>query len=129
MKFLEITFRCFGPFEERPLDFTKATGLQVIYGLNEAGKSSSLRGIHALLYGFPGQSGDDFRFKYNQFRVHARLQNKDGKLLECIRRKGNKDTLRKADDKTVIADREMSEFLGGLDETRFKQFFGLDAVR
>lgn len=129
MKFLEITFRSFGPFEERPLDFAKANGLQVIYGLNEAGKSSSLRGIHALLYGFPGQSGDDFRFKYNQFRIHARLQNKDGKLLECIRRKGNKDTLRKADDKTVVADREMSEFLGGLDEGRFKQFFGLDAER
>lgn len=129
MKFLEITFRCFGPFEQCPLDFTKANGLQVIYGLNEAGKSCSLRGIHALLYGFPGQSGDDFRYKYNQFRVHARLQNKDGKLLECIRRKGNKDTLRKADDKTVIADQEMSEFLGGLDETRFKQFFGLDANR
>ncbi|HEX3150397.1 MAG TPA: AAA family ATPase [Gemmataceae bacterium] len=129
MRFLEITFRCFGPFEERPFDFTKAKGLQVIHGLNEAGKSSSLRGIHALLYGFPGQSGDDFRFKYNQFRVHARLENKDGKSLECIRRKGNKDTLRKSDDKTVIAEREMIEFLGGLDETRFKQFFGLDASR
>jgi uncharacterized protein YhaN len=83
----------------------------------------------AFLFGFPGQSTDDFLFKYNQFRVHAVMVNKSNKTLECIRRKGNKDTLRNADDKTVCMERELSDFLGGLDLSRFEQLFGLDSER
>jgi len=128
VKFLRLTFRCFGPFEEQTLDFSGGGGIHLIFGLNEAGKSCSLRGLLAFLFGFP-QSGDDFRFKYSQFRVHAVLENAAGQTLECIRRKGNRDTLRKADDKTALAEQDLNAFLGGLDEARFKQLFGLDASR
>ncbi len=93
MKFQRISFRCFGPFREQTLDLSTADGLHVVYGPNEAGKSAALRGLRAFLFGFPAQSGDDFLFKYNQFRVHAALVDAVGRTLECIRRKGNKDTL------------------------------------
>ena len=88
MRFLRVTFRCFGPFEEQTLDLSEAGHLYVIYGLNETGKSSALKGLRAFLFGFHGQSKDDFRFRYNQFRVHAVLENQAGLKLECIRRKG-----------------------------------------
>ena len=71
----------------RPL---RAGRLTSSYGVNEAGKSSALRGLNALLFGFPGQSSDDFRFKYNQFRVHAVLENQAGQKLECFGEKATR---------------------------------------
>jgi uncharacterized protein YhaN len=129
MKFLQVKFCCFGPFEEQSLDLSGPGGLKVVFGANEAGKSSALRGLNAFLFQFPGQSNDDFRFKYNQFRVHAVLENSTAQTLECIRRKGNKDTLRKACDKDVLPDQLFTDFLGGLDKPQFEQLFGLDAKR
>ena len=121
MRFLRVTFQCFGPFESQTLDLSEPGRLHMIFGANETGKSSALRGLHAFLFRFPGQSTDDFRFKYNQFRVHAVLENRAGKRFECIRRKGNKDTLRKSCDKEVIPDRQLTEFLGGLSAEQFEQ--------
>lgn len=129
MKFLRITFRCFGPFEECPLDLAGGSNMHVVYGPNEAGKSSALRGLYALLFGFPTQSTDNFRFNYPQFRVLAALQNAAGDTLDCIRRKGNKATLRQGDDKTEIPDSLLAEFLGGLQQSQFEQLFGLDCER
>jgi uncharacterized protein YhaN len=129
MRFLRVTFRCYGPFEEQRLDLSETGHLHVIYGLNETGKSSALKGLKALLFGFHGQSKDNFRFNYNQFRVHTVLENLAGQKLECIRRKGNKDTLRKNCDKEVIPDRQLTDFIGGLSKEQFEQLFGLGAER
>ncbi len=129
MRFLNITYRTFGPFEQQTLDLTSRGGLQIVFGENEAGKSSALRGMSGFLFGFPGQSKDNFLFKFEQFRVHALIESAAAATLECIRRKGNKDTLRKTCDKEVIADRRLTEFLGGLDKSQFEQLFGLDADR
>ena len=124
MKFLRVTFRCFGPFEDQTVDLSGPCGFHVVFGPNEAGKSSALRGLHAFLFGFPVQSGDDFRFKYAQFRIHASLEDSTGKALECIRRKGNKATLRTADDKTEIPESLLVQFVGGLQQQQFEQLFG-----
>ncbi len=129
MKFVRVTFRCFGPFEEQPLDLAGPGGFHVVFGPNEAGKSSALRGLHAFLFGFPVQSGDNFRFQYTQFRVHALLMDSAGTTLECIRRKGNKATLLAADEKTVIPETSLTRFLGGLQQLQFEQLFGLDSKR
>jgi uncharacterized protein YhaN len=129
MKFLRIVFRCFGPFEDQGLDLSGSGGFHVIFGPNEAGKSSALRGLHSFLFGFPGQSPDDFRFKYAQFRIHASLQDSTGKILECIRRKGNKATLRATDDRSEIPESDLTRFIGGLQQQQFEQLFGLDSKR
>jgi uncharacterized protein YhaN len=129
MKFLRVTFRCFGPFEEQPLDLSGPCGFHIVFGPNEAGKSSALRGLHALLFGFPGQSSDNFRFNYTQFRVHALLVDSAGATFECIRRKGNKATLRAVDEKTEIPELSLTRFLGGLQQLQFDQLFGLDSKR
>ena len=57
------------------------------------------------------------------------MENSKAETVECIRRKGNKDTLRKACDNEVFPARDFTEFLGGLDKTQFEQLFGLDASR
>ena len=129
MKFLRVTFRRFGPFEEQPLDFSGSAGLHVVFGPNEAGKSSALRGLNAFLFGFPVQSGDDFRFKYTEFRIHAVLENSARHTLDCVRRKGKKATLLDGDGKTEIAESSLALFLGNLKSQQFEQLFGLDSQR
>lgn len=129
MRFVRVTFRCFGPFEEHPLEFGVPGKLCVVFGPNEAGKSTALRGLQAFLFGFDNQSPDNFRFQHKQFRIHAVLTNGSGDEFECIRRKGHKDTLRKKCDKEVVPDHQLTSFLAGLDEQQFEQLFGLGADR
>ena len=128
MKFVRITFRCFGPFEELTLDLSGPSGFHVVYGPNEAGKSSAMRGLHALLFKFP-QTGDDFRFKYTQFRIHATMVDAAGATLECVRRKGRIGTLRTVDEKAEVPEVSLTRFLGGLQQVQFEQLFGLDSKR
>ena len=50
MKILSLDLLAWGPFTDRSLRFTAGSeGLHVIYGPNEAGKSSALRALRALL--------------------------------------------------------------------------------
>ena len=72
------------------------------------------------------RSNDDFVFKTSQFRIHAVLESARGDVLECIRRKGLKETLRAGDDKAIVSDETLRAFMGGLSEEQFKQLFGLD---
>jgi uncharacterized protein YhaN len=127
MRILSVKLSKFGPFLEQRFDFRQAgRGLHLIYGPNEAGKSSALRGLRYFLFGFPPRSQDDFVFKTSQYRIHASLESTRGDVLECIRRKGMKETLRAGDDKAVISDDTLRAFMGGLSEEQFKQLFGLD---
>ena len=61
MKILQLNLIAFGPFNETLLDLSEGEeGLHIVYGPNEAGKSSALRGLRQLLYGIPERSYDDF---------------------------------------------------------------------
>ena len=54
MEIRELNLAAFGPFSDRLLEFTSSTGgLHIVYGPNEAGKSSSLSVLKALLFGIP----------------------------------------------------------------------------
>ena len=129
MRFLELHLQAYGPFTDQVLDLAGGhEGLHVVYGPNEAGKSSALRAVHAFLFGIPGQTKDDFRHDYRDLRVGARLRGADGAEILLWRRKGNKDTLLGADgapvDETVLA-----RLLGGVTSAVFEDAFGLDHDR
>src|SRR5271166_5443289 len=127
MRFLSVSLCNFGPFLEHNFDLSKGEhGLHLIYGPNEAGKSSALRGLRDFLFGFPERTKDDFTYNKTLFRIRATLANARGDVLECVRRKGRKETLRAGDDKTVVSDETLRAFIGGLSEEQFKQLFGLD---
>ena len=51
MKIRTLFLKAFGPFTDTTLDFSGPAGLHLIYGANEAGKSSALRAITDLRYG------------------------------------------------------------------------------
>ena len=55
MKLARLLLQAFGPFTDKTLDFAASPGnLHLIYGPNEAGKSSALRAITDLRFGILG---------------------------------------------------------------------------
>jgi uncharacterized protein YhaN len=91
--------------------------LHIIFGPNEAGKSTAMGAIEDLLFGIPATSPRNFLHDYAAMRVGAVLES-DGQGLEVRRRKGNKDTLLSANDRgELMVAPESSEYLSG-DEVR-----------
>jgi len=126
MRLLDLRLRAYGPFTDRHLDLSAGReGLHLIYGRNEAGKSSALRALKALLFGVPVRTQDDFLHDKPVMRVGARLRDGDGNELVCYRRKGSKNTLLDAADQP-IADEALAGFLHGVDERLFERLFGID---
>jgi uncharacterized protein YhaN len=99
----------------------------VIYGDNEAGKSTLLRGISALLFGVPPRTPDVHSCKGPELRIGATISNSNASF-SFRRRKGTTATLLSAGETQIPEDR-LSPFLHGLDRARFEQFFGLDHIR
>lgn len=127
MKLLRIELIAFGPFSNAVLDLNEGSeGLHLIYGPNEAGKSSALRAIRNLLYGIPDRSPDDFLHPYGKLRIGGKLGNGAAGVLEFIRRKGRVSTLRGPDDSTPLEESVLSALLGGVDEEDFRKRFGID---
>ena len=127
MKILEFRLIAYGPFTDRAIDLSAGKqGFHVIYGLNEAGKSSALRALRNLFYGIPERSTDDFLHPYGKMRIGAVIQSGKGDVLEFVRRKGRRNTLRSGDDKTVIEESVLNKFLSGVDADLFVTLFGID---
>lgn len=124
MKFLSMHMPAFGPFTDFELDFG-SPGLQVVFGPNESGKSSSLRAFRALLYGMHRQTTDAFIHPYQKLAIRARLEHSDGSVLDLVRRKGRKDTLKSNDGETVD-EALLTRFIGNLTEEVFDRLYGLD---
>ena len=105
MRIQSLELRAFGPFTGTVLDLSSGQeGVHIIYGPNEAGKSSSLRALHDLLYGIPARSNDNFQHEYSKLRIAALLKNRVGEELGVVRRKGTKNTLRDVDDRGPLED-------------------------
>lgn len=136
MKFLRLWLKAYGPFDDAALDFEGAPNLHLIYGPNEAGKSSALRAITALLFGISAQTRDNFRHDYSTLRIGAVLLDDDGQRHAVMRRKGNKATLFPFDETSgreqsdqALSTEYFAQLLGELDATAFTTLFGIDHVR
>ncbi|MCA9068624.1 MAG: AAA family ATPase, partial [Planctomycetaceae bacterium] len=127
MRILNLDLIAFGPFANQSLDLSDGRfGLHLVYGSNEAGKSSTLRALRQVLYGIDVQTEDDFRFPYKKLKLGATLEHHDGKVLSFIRLKKNKNPLRTSDEKETLSDDCLESFLGHVDSGMFQRQFGLD---
>jgi uncharacterized protein YhaN len=124
MRIDELNLAAFGPFTDRVLAFD-AAGLQVVYGPNEAGKSSALRGLKSLLYGIDVRTPDNFLHANEKLRIHGYLRTSDGNELRFVRRKGRKNTLLTPDDE-VLDEQVLAPFLHGVTSELFETLFGID---
>ena len=126
MKILSLDLIAYGPFTDKVIDLAAgAQGLHIVYGANEAGKSSALRALRHLLYGIPERSPDAFLHPFAKMRIGGALKSARSDVLEVVRRKGRGSTLRAADDKTAIEETELQCFLNGVDADLFATMFGI----
>lgn len=126
MRIKRLEFRAFGPFTDRVLDFASVLpGLHIVHGPNEAGKSSAMRGLQALLFGFPPRTNDNFLHPYEQLLVAGCLQQADGGELCFLRRKKAKNDLFDMQDNPLPAE-ALKPFLHGLGQDMFTSMHGID---
>lgn len=126
MKLTRLDLSAFGLFTDRTLVFdSKTPGLHIIFGENEAGKSTSLRALKALLYGFDERTTDNFQHANDRLLVGGCIKAEDGRKLAFMRRKKRKADLLRTDgspmDPGILA-----AFLHGIDSALFESLYGID---
>jgi uncharacterized protein YhaN len=122
----KLYLQAFGPFSDQVLDFNCAKpGLHIIYGPNEAGKSSSLRALNALLYGFPERTSDNFIHANKELVVSGTLQKESGGELTFSRRKRRKNDLLDMDGNPLPAN-VLQPFLHAVDQQMFTALYSIN---
>ncbi|CAN7689170.1 AAA family ATPase [Rhizobium sp. LjRoot258] len=130
MRFDTLDIIRYGSLTNKVLPFRRNATLHLIYGPNEAGKSSALRSMSDLLFGFPHVARDDHLHDATTLRVGALLSSRNGSELAFRRRRGRKNTLLdNSDDERSLPEDALQPFLGPVDRTVFERAFGLDSDR
>lgn len=129
MKFLRLDLLAYGPFTKRSLVLPgDGPDLHLIYGPNEAGKSTTLRAISGLLYGIEKNTGDAHLHATGELRIGARLRHSSSEERSFVRKKGNQGTL--LDESGAVVDETLlRSWLSVTDRKQFELMFGLDHVQ
>ena len=101
-----------------------APGFQLIYGPNEAGKSTLLQLIRELLFGFPHRS--PYSFDSGKLEAEAAINLRDDQRVTFRRRKGRGRTVTGVIDggATDIDDASLSRLLGNASGKLYEHVFG-----
>jgi uncharacterized protein YhaN len=114
MKIIQLNLLAFGHFTDTRIDLSKGEeGFHIIYGPNEAGKSSALRALQQMLYGIHTRSSDNFLHDHSKMRIGGVLRHSNGSELAFIRRKGRMNTILAEDTGEVLEESLLETFLGG----------------
>ncbi|MGC1954054.1 MAG: AAA family ATPase [Gammaproteobacteria bacterium] len=127
MRVVSLYLERYGTFSDRKLSFPES-GLCLIYGTNEAGKTTALTALSDLLYGFPHLTPYDFQFDAKHLRLGATVVNRAGAELCFRRRKGRTRTLLSPRDQE-LGDDSLAPFIGRSDRGLFEKAFGLSHGR
>ena len=128
MRFNRLDLIRYGALTGKRLDFNPSASLHIVYGPNEAGKSSALSAIGDLLFGYPRATAHySFLHDPAQLRIGAAIAAKNGEALSFRRRRGTKNTLLADDDKeTALREDALNPYLGALNRDIFKRAFGIN---
>ncbi|MBU2963077.1 AAA family ATPase [Citreicella sp. C3M06] len=117
----------YGRFENHTLDFGEAADgpdVTLVFGQNEAGKSTAFSAWLDLLYGLPLQHSYDFRFSRSDLMVGAVLDGPEGPLT--LRRTGKRKGSLTDDDGREVDEGRLAALLHGLGRDAFRTRFSLD---
>jgi len=129
MRLQKLNLDFFGHFTGKSYEFGAKLGesdFHVIYGPNEAGKTTTMEAFLRLLYGFPHQDRYDFLHQRKNLRVSGVLDI-DGNQLALTRLSTRDPSLRDAND-TPLPETTLAAHLGGLSETDYRHLLCLDDV-
>lgn len=130
MRIARLDLKAYGHFTDHPLEFSGVPDFHIVYGPNEAGKTTMSRALQAALFGFPRSTTDDFKHSYANLRVGVVLESAEG-TLAAMRRKATKNSLIKFDPTTgeelgeAIPDDLLPRWMGGLSEGLYTSMFSL----
>ena len=136
MKLVQLNLRAYGPFTNKTIDFGDAagsapenSGLHLLLGANEAGKSTALRGLRAVLFGMSDMRDAHLHPK-DMLRVALKIRTTEGELLHVERRKGKgaKSLLFVETEKAVPVE-DWARILPVDNAELFEQMFGLNYER
>ncbi|MFZ5890377.1 MAG: AAA family ATPase [Myxococcota bacterium] len=128
MRIERLDLSAYGPFSEFSLDFGGVARLELVFGANEAGKSTALRAVRGLLFGIPEQTSDAHRHPASELAIEAYLSSGEGEPLFVRRRRKRKDSLRDRND-TPLPEDVLTRLLGGIDAAAFERLFAFDHER
>jgi uncharacterized protein YhaN len=129
MRISRLELKAFARFSDHTLEL--GPGLHIVYGPNEAGKSSTLRALKAWLFGFPERTHDNFRHANDQLLVGGCLRAEDGRELAFYRRKKRKADVLDCEGKPLEPG-ALAAFLPITEQAVFESLYGLsheDLVR
>lgn len=128
MRLSRLLLLRFGHFTDREIEFPPGEhDYHLIYGANEAGKSTARAAIENLLFGIAQNSPYNFLHDYKDLRIGAVVEQGD-ETLAFYRRKGRKDTV--LDERGIpLADGRLETMLAGATEAFFVRMFSLDQKR
>ena len=82
MRIARLDLLRYGRFTDRSIALPRAKrDLHILFGPNEAGKTTSLAAIEDLLFGIPNQTPYGFLHNYDAIRLGAMLEDDDGEFM------------------------------------------------
>lgn len=128
MRLRRLDLTRYGKFTDHSIDFGAARSgspdLHIVYGLNEAGKSTTFAAYLDLLYGIDTRSTYNFLHPYTTMKVGARLEF-DGGEHELARLKLRTGSL--VDDRgQPVNEALLAGALGGIGREAYRTMFSLD---
>jgi len=128
MRISRLHLRAYGHFTDLGLNFGPAPGLHVIYGDNESGKSTTLRALSSVLFGYPHHAVDAFKHNVNDIAIGADLIAHDGRTVSFVRKRTGKNKLVDSGG-APLDESAVTAFLGGITQDVFERVFALDHPR
>lgn len=127
MRLRSLNLDRFGHFTDQSYDFGAAKDrpdFHIIYGANEAGKTTTMEAVLRLLYGFPARDGYAFKHQRANLQVSAQVDI-DGQLRGFRRVSKTKNALLDHAG-AVLPEAAFAAHLGGLSETDYRNLLCLD---
>lgn len=124
MRIASLDLIAFGRFSDQQLTFERISpDFHLVYGPNEAGKTTAVEALRSLLYGIEERTPYAFLHPNPDLRVGAQLILK-GQAHDIVRRKGRKNTLQDASG-TPLEDGFLQQLLATMEREQFQRMFAL----
>lgn len=129
MKIVDLHIYGYGQLENMAL--TLADGVQLFYGENEAGKSTIMAFIHAMLFGFPTKQQSELRYepkhhaKYGG-RIRIFHEKFGFTVIERVKGKAAGDVTVTLEDGTTGGEELLKQLLSNIDKTLFQSIFSFN---
>jgi uncharacterized protein YhaN len=128
MRIAALRLLAYGPFTNRSLEFGGHPGFHLVYGDNEAGKSTTLRALSSVLFGYPHEVIDNHRHDAKDILLGAELVAKNCKSLSFQRRRRGKNALADING-AALEESAVARLFGGASREIFESVFALDHRR